>query len=98
MPPKPGASTNALVRSKAGHVSLQLAAYGSRPVIKPESTGFNLLAADRETLAAFRAAPFEHEPAVFRAHSHQKSMRALAMPGVRLERTLSLHAIPSSPN
>src|SRR5437867_6394903 len=50
-----------------------------------------LFAADCETLAALGASPLQHEPAVFRAHSDQKSVCPLAPAGVRLKCALTLH-------
>jgi hypothetical protein len=50
-----------------------------------------LFAADSETLPALGASPLQHEPAVFRAHPDQKSVRPLAPASVRLECALALH-------
>ena len=58
-----------------------------------------LLAADRQTLASFGPAAFQHETSVLRAHSHQKSVRLSAPSRVRLKRALSLaHGIPRRTN
>src|SRR5262249_33130663 len=55
-----------------------------------------LLAADREPLATLGAAAFQHQAAVLRAHSDQKTMRPLAVARIGLERANSLgHDIPS---
>ena len=50
-----------------------------------------LLAADGQALAAFRAAAFEHQPPIFRAHTHQETVRFGAVAGVGLKRTLAFH-------
>src|SRR5262249_15914593 len=58
-----------------------------------------LLAADREPLATLGAAAFQHQAAVLRAHSDQKTMRPLAVARIGLERPNSLgHDIPSIGN
>jgi len=55
-----------------------------------------LFAADREPLAPLCAAAFQHQTAVFRAHSDEKSMRPLPAARIRLKRAHSLgHEIPS---
>jgi hypothetical protein len=55
-----------------------------------------LFAADGKTLAALRAAPFEHQAAVFRAHPNEKTMRPLAVARIWLKCANSLgHDIPS---
>ena len=54
-----------------------------------------LFAADREAFAALRAAALQHETAVLGAHPHQKTVRFLAVAGIRLERALALHEVPS---
>ena len=65
----------------------------------PDPLGWSelqLLAADGEPLAAFRTTPFEHQTAVFRAHSDQKPVRPLPVTRIRLKRAHSLgHDIPS---
>ena len=55
----------------------------------------SLFVADREPLAPLGAPALQDQPAIFRAHPHQKSMRALAVSGVGLERPFPLHATPS---
>ena len=69
---------------------------GLDPFIGPERSQC-LPGADRQALAALCAPPLEHQPAVFRAHAHQKSVGFPATPGVGLERPLPLH-IPSLGN
>jgi len=55
-----------------------------------------LLAADGETLAAFRAPALQHQAAVLRAHTYQKPVRLLAMTVIRLKSADALgHEIPS---
>jgi len=54
-----------------------------------------LFAADRQTFAPLGAAPLEDQTTVFRAHSHKKTMGPFAVTRIGLERTLSLHEIPS---
>jgi hypothetical protein len=55
-----------------------------------------LFAADGEPFAALRAATFEHQTAVFRAHSDEKPMRPLPAARIGLKRAHSLgHDIPS---
>ena len=54
-----------------------------------------LFVADREALATLGATPFQHETPVFRAHPHEKTMRARAAPRVGLERPFPLHEPPS---
>ena len=77
-----------LVRS-GGHGFPSRRAAGHRP----------LLAADRQALASFGPATFQHQSSVLRAHSHQKSVRLSAPSRVRLKRTLSLtHGIPRRTN
>jgi hypothetical protein len=72
--------------------ALELSA-ATNPVLGAESQ--SLFVADRQALAPFGAAALQHEPAVFRAHAHQKSMRARAPTPVRLERPFPLHETPS---
>lgn len=50
-----------------------------------------LFAAHREALAAFRATPLEHKTSVFRAHSHEKTVRLTSMATIWLKCTLALH-------
>jgi hypothetical protein len=50
-----------------------------------------LLAADRQALAALGAAPLEHEATVLAAHPDQKTVSLSATTVIGLERTLSLH-------
>ena len=52
-----------------------------------------LLAADRQALAALGAAALEHQPAVLRAHPHEKPVGPCATTRVRLERALALHGL-----
>jgi len=42
----------------------------------------------RQALAAFRATPFQHQPAIFGGHARTKSMRLGAASIVRLKRSL----------
>jgi len=60
--------------------------------VRPEPRQMGLFAADGQAFAAFRPATFEHQPPVFRAHSHKKPVRLRPMAGVRLERALPFHA------
>ena len=43
---------------------------------------------NRQTLAAFCAAPLENQPPILCAHPHEKTVRAPASAAIRLERTL----------
>lgn len=55
-----------------------------------------LFAADGQTLAALRAAAFQNQTPVLRAHADQKAVRPLAVARIRLKRANSLsHDIPS---
>jgi hypothetical protein len=54
----------------------------------------NLLAADCQAFAAFRAAAFQHQPPVFRAHPHQEPVCFGAMAIIWLKRALTLHWSP----
>jgi hypothetical protein len=55
-----------------------------------------LFAANSKTLATLRSTPFEHQPAVFRAHSDEESVRPLAAARIWLKCANSLgHDIPS---
>jgi hypothetical protein len=55
-----------------------------------------LFAADGQTLAALRTAPFQNQTPVFGAHADQKAVRPLAVARIRLKRANSLsHDIPS---
>jgi len=53
-----------------------------------------LLGAHREALPPPGAAPFQDDPPVFGGHANQKTVRALAMPVVRLECAFTLHVTP----
>ncbi len=55
-----------------------------------------LLAADRQTLPPLRAAAFQHEAAILRAHANEESMRlrAVTLVGLKSPNSLS-HDIPS---
>src|SRR5689334_20195882 len=53
--------------------------------------GASSVAADRQALATFGAAAFEHQPAVFRAHAYEESVRLFAPARIRLKRALALH-------
>ena len=66
------------------------------PLIRPERSQC-LSGTYRQPFAALRAPPLQHEAAVFRAHSDQKTVCFPPPPGVRLERPLPLH-IPSIGN
>jgi hypothetical protein len=55
-----------------------------------------LFGTDSEAFTPFRAAAFEHQPAVLRAHANQKPVRALTMARIGLKSTDTLcHDIPS---
>ena len=60
--------------------------------MRPEPRQISLFAADGQALAAFRPAALQHQPPVFRAHTHQKPVRLRAVASVRLERALAFHA------
>ena len=60
--------------------------------MRPEPRQISLFAADGQALTAFRPAAFEHQPPVFRAHSHQKPVRLCPVAVIRLERALPFHA------
>ena len=57
-----------------------------------------LLAADGQPLAALCTTPFQHQAPVFRAHPHQKTVRALPVPRIGLKRSFPLHEIPFRSN
>ena len=59
--------------------------------MRPEPRQMGLFAADGQALAAFRPAAFKHQPPVFRAHPHQKSVRLRPMAVVWLERAHTFH-------
>jgi hypothetical protein len=64
--------------------------------VRPEPRQLSLFAADGQPFAALRAAPFQNQTAVFRAHSDEKAVRPLAVARIRLKRAYSLgHDIPS---
>jgi len=54
----------------------------------------NLLAADGQAFAAFRATALQHQAPVFRAHAHQEAVSFGAMAIIRLKRALTLHWSP----
>ena len=60
--------------------------------MRPEPRQMSLFAADGQALTPFRAAAFEHQPPVFRAHPHEKPVRLRPVAGIRLERALPFHA------
>src|SRR5690349_9524978 len=60
----------------------------ARHAVRPRTA---LFAADSQTLAAFRAAALENEPAVFRGHANEKAVRLTATTSIWLERALTLH-------
>jgi hypothetical protein len=87
-----GATANALVRAEGQRLS----ASGSRFGLIAASESGALLAADREALSALRSAAFQDQTAILGAHTHEKSMRFLAVARVGLKSPDSLsHDIPS---
>jgi hypothetical protein len=74
---KISASADSLAWAKIGHsASLKLL----------------LFARNGQLLAALCAAPLQHQAAVLRAHSDEKTVRAGSTTGIGLKRALSLHA------
>lgn len=87
------AAADPLVGPEPGHY--QLSAHGSQLSVESRqlrAESQKLFATNRQTLAPLGATAFQDQPSVLRAHSHEEPVRPLAVPGVRLERALALHA------
>ena len=78
------------VHADAALVNLLELRAGLDPFIGPEIRQ-RLARADGEALAALGAPTLEHQPAVFRTHSNEKTVRLSATPRVRLKCPFPLH-------